>query len=89
MEIALVLVRGPWEEQRFCLAAAFASAPMLGFFAALAARRLYHGTLTDPQGMRPWIVRLRGAQLAIDLNLVAEIAGVVSLVAIVSIDRWH
>src|SRR5436305_389693 len=78
-EIVLVLVPGPQMEQRFYLAALLACVPMLGFFTALLTRRLYKGTLSDPGGIPPWTVQVRGRQLRIDLNLVAEIAGLLSV----------
>lgn len=88
LEIALVLMPGPSLNQRFYVAAALAAAPMLGFFAALVARRLYHGTLSDPGGIPPILWRVRGTQLKVDLNLVAEIAGAISLAAIMAIYGW-
>lgn len=84
-EIALVLVRGPFMHQRFFIAALLAGAPTIGFFVALFTRRLYGGTLSDPQGMPPWIVGIRGRQYRIDLNVVAEIVGLISLAGIVAI----
>jgi len=84
-EIALVLVRGPSMSQRFYTAAILAGAPMLGFFVALLTKRLYGGAISDPQGIPPWIVRLRKTQFCIDLNVVTEIVGLLSLAAIVAI----
>jgi hypothetical protein len=89
LEIALVLTPGPLLEQRFYVSALLAAVPMLGFFAALVFRKLYRGTLCDPQGMPQWIMRLRGAHLRIDLNLAAEIAGILSLAAIIALYRTH
>jgi hypothetical protein len=86
-EIALILVPGPALKQRFYAAAILAAVPMLGFFMALFARRLYGGTLSDPGGMPPWTVRTRGRQLRIDLNVVAEILGLLSLAVIVALYR--
>lgn len=87
LEVALVLMRGPWMTERFYLAAILAGVPIFGFFAALITRRLYGGTLSDPQGMPPWSVHLHGKQLRIDLNVVAEIMGVAALAVIVAIFR--
>jgi hypothetical protein len=86
-EMALVLVQGPFMQQRFYIAALLASAPMMGFFAALFTRRLYGGALSDPQGMPAWIVGIQGRQLRIDLNVVAEIMGLMSLGGIIAIYR--
>lgn len=89
IEIALVVMPGPMMNKRFYIAAVLAGAPMLGFFAALSAHRLYHGTLSDPGGIPPVVWRVRGAQLKIDLNVVTEIAGAISLSAIIVIYNWH
>ena len=86
-EIALVLVHGPSVTPRFYITATLACAPMLGFFTAVFARRLYGGTLSDPQGMPPWIVRVGAKPMRIDLNLVTEIAGLLALAAIIAIYR--
>jgi hypothetical protein len=87
VEIALILVRGPSVTERFYLAAVLAGVPILGFFAALFARNLYRGTLSDPGGIPPRIVNIRGRQLLADLNVVTEILGLLSLAAIVAIYR--
>ncbi len=73
--------------QRFYIAAILAGVPMMGFFVAVFARRLYGGTLSDPQGIPPWIVRLYGTQFHIELNVVTEIVGLLSLAAIVAFYR--
>jgi hypothetical protein len=87
LEVVLVLAGGPYIDQRFYLTAILAGTPMLGFFTALIARRTYKGTLSDPNGMRPAIIKLRGSTLRIDLNLVAEFAGLLTLAAIVALYR--
>jgi hypothetical protein len=87
LEVLLVLAAGPLQDQRFYLAAILAGVPMLGFFAALIGRGLYKGTLTDPNGMQPLIIRVRGSSRRIDLNLVAEICDLLALAAIVAIYR--
>jgi hypothetical protein len=87
VEIVLISINGPLTTYRFEIAAALAGAPMLGFFMALLTRGLYGATLSDPGGMPPWVVRAHGKQFHIDLNVVAEIAGLASLVAIVALYR--
>lgn len=86
-EIALILAPGPAMTLRFYLAAILAGAPILGFFIALFARKLYRGTLFDPGGILPWTLNVRGKQFRIDLNVVTEIIGLVSLLAIIAIYR--
>ena len=87
LEVVLVLVSGPFDEQRFYLAAVLAAIPMLGFFTALIARSFYKGTLSDPNGIPPATITVRGSSLRIDLNLVAEILAVLALAAIIAIYR--
>jgi hypothetical protein len=84
-EMVLVLVRGPFMRQRFFIAVFLAGAPMMSFFVALFTRELYGGTLSDPLGMPVWIVGTRRRQFRIDLNVVAEIAGFMSLAGLVAI----
>jgi hypothetical protein len=83
VELALIWARGPLQSERFYLAAVLASVPMIGFFAALVTRHIYGGTLSDPGGIPPARFTLRGRQFRLDMNLAAEIAGVVALVTIV------
>ena len=87
LEVPLVLVAGSLQEQRFYLAVILAGIPMLGFFSAFIARSLYRVTLSDPNGIPPLKIRFRGTIHRIDLNLVAEIAGILTLSAIVALYR--
>ncbi len=87
LETALILVRGPFEEQRVYLAAILAGLPMLGFFIALSLRGLYGGSLSDPGGVPPLIVAVRGSEFRLDLNVVAEVGAIAVLVAIVALYR--
>lgn len=79
LEILLVFYPGPLADQRFLAAALLAGVPMLAFFLALAGKRLYGGTLSDPGGMPPVILHRRGSNVRIDMNLVAEIVGLLAL----------
>jgi hypothetical protein len=87
LEVSLVLVDGPLQDQRFYIAAILAGIPMLGFFSALIARNIYMGTLSDSNGMPPLRINFRGSTRRIDLNLVAEIGGILALAAIVAFYR--
>jgi hypothetical protein len=87
LEVVLVLAAGPYQEQRFYLAAILAGIPMLGFFAALIGRSLYRGALSDTNGVPPATIAVRGSNLRIDLNLVAEVGGVMALAAIIALYR--
>jgi hypothetical protein len=87
IEIGLIGFRGPWVSHRFYTAAILAGAPVVAFFVALFARKIYGGTLSDPKGMLPWTVGMRGRKYRIDLNVVAEIAASLLLAAIVALYR--
>jgi hypothetical protein len=79
LEIGLLMIQGPYQEQRFYAAALLASFPMIGFFLALIGRKAYGGSLSDPNGIPPARVRAFGRDLRIDLNLAAVIMGMLAL----------
>lgn len=85
IEIVLVLAPGGLRDERFYLAAILAAVPMFGFICALLSRRVFQGTLSDTNGMKPLVIRARGSQIRIDLNLVAEICGLFALAIVVAI----
>lgn len=87
VELVLLSAPGPLAEQRFYLAAALTGIPMLAFFVAFTGRQLYGGLLADPDNLPPLPVRIFAGNWHIDLNLAAEIAGLLSLVAIILIFR--
>lgn len=87
VEVSLLSFNSLRETERFYLAALLASLPIFGFFAALLSRRLYGGTLSDPGGIPPLDIRVRGRQTRIDMNLVAEIAGALTVATLVVIFR--
>ncbi|MGA2086480.1 MAG: hypothetical protein ABSG60_13280 [Terracidiphilus sp.] len=87
LEVALVLVAGPYREQRFYLAAILACIPMLSCLAAFFSRKIYGGSLSDPNGIPPVKVMCLGLELQIDLNLVAEVVALLMLLAIVALFR--
>jgi hypothetical protein len=87
LEVAIIVVPGVYQEQRFYLAAVFASIPMLSFFVAYVARSLYHGALYDPNGIPPLRVVIFGAERRIDMNLGIEVVAVLMLVGIVAFFR--
>jgi hypothetical protein len=83
LEAFLILASGPLQDQRFYLAAALAGIPLLGFCAALVSRHMYGGTLSDPNGIPPLVLRIRGSYLRIHLNVLAVPAGLVALATII------
>jgi hypothetical protein len=82
VELALLFVFGPVTAGRFYLVLSLAGLPVFGFFAALFGRHLYGGTLSDPNGIRPMIIRQGRKVYRVDLNLVAEIAAIFTFAVI-------
>jgi hypothetical protein len=70
VETALIWWRGPYSSERFYLAAVLTCISMLGFFAALASRKLYGGTLYDENGILPLRIRLKGRLVQLEMNTV-------------------
>ena len=85
LEIGLIWWCGPHATQRFYLAVILASVSCFGFLLALLGRRLYGGTLSDPNGISPARIAIAGRTLSIDLNLVAIVAALLTLAAILRI----
>jgi hypothetical protein len=88
VEIWLLSFRGPLAAERFYLAALLALLPIFGFFAALLTRRIYGGALFDPGGILPLSLTVRGRHMRVDMNLVAEVAGALTVAALVAIFRY-
>ena len=82
VELALLFALGPLTAHRFYLVLVLAALPVFGFFAALITRRIYGGTLSDPNGIQPLTIRRGEKALRIDLNLGAEFGAVVFLFAV-------
>lgn len=81
-EIALLFWLGPEAELRFYIVAAMAAIPPVGFFAAFFTRRIYAGTLSDPNGVPPLRLKTASSHYCVDLNLVVECAALVVLAAL-------
>ena len=79
VELMLIWLRGSYDDQRFYLAALLAALSPLGFLTAFLGRRLFGGTLSDPNGIPPVRVTCFGSVRSLDLNLVAVLAALVSL----------
>ena len=77
----------PRSDSRFYLAALLAALSPMGFLAAWVSRRLFAGTLSDPNGIPPARLRIFGADRYVDLNLTAVIAALVSLLLILALYR--
>jgi hypothetical protein len=85
LEIGLIWWPGPHAAPRFHLAVVLASVSCFGFLLALLGRRLYGGTLSDPNGIPPARIAIAGRILSIDLNLAAIVAALFTLAAILRI----
>jgi hypothetical protein len=85
IEIGLIWWRGPRATQRFYLAVILASVSCCGFLLALFGRRLYGGTLSDPDGIPPARIAIAGRTRSVDLNLAAILAALFTLAAILRI----
>jgi hypothetical protein len=88
VELAILLIPGPLQPERFYLTAVLASIPMLGFFAALVGRKHHGGALSDPNGIQPARIVACGYEKHIDLNLLAEVVAFLVLLAIVILFRY-
>jgi hypothetical protein len=84
LELALLLIPGRYQDERFYLAAVLAGIPMLGFFGAFATRKLFGSALSDPNGIPQVRIVVSCSEKWIDLNLVAEIVAFTLLLAIVA-----
>jgi hypothetical protein len=72
-------------DQRFFLAALLASISCLGFLLAFLGRRLYAGTLSDPNGIPPASLSVAGRTVSLDLNLAAIVTALLSLAILLAI----
>jgi hypothetical protein len=87
LALAILFAPGQPPQEHFYLAAMLASIPMLSFFLALIARRLYGGALSDPNGIPPLKISVFGSERHIDLSLAVEILAACGLIAIVELFR--
>jgi len=85
VEVALVWSRSPWQREGFYLATLLAALSPLGFMAAFVSRRMFGGTLLDPNGVPPMRVKIRGAVRSVDLNFVVVTTALIALVALAAI----
>jgi len=87
LELFLMWWKGPCADERFYLAALFAAASPLGFVTACASRKLFGGTLSDPNGIPPARLKIFGSFRTIDINVVAVLLALASLFAMVAVYR--
>jgi hypothetical protein len=87
LEVALILMPGPLPNKRFYLAAILAGIPMLSFMAAFFSRKIYGGTLINPNGIPPMKMKWFDSEIQIDLNLATEVTALLMLMATVALFR--
>lgn len=88
LECALVFERGPFQTERFYLAAILTGIPMFGFLVAFAGSHLYRGVLAESHAVPPAAFRLLGVELILELNLAAELLATLMLILIVLLFRY-
>jgi hypothetical protein len=74
-------------ELGFYLALVMASLSPIGFLVAWATRRWFGGALSDPNGIQPVRLALGRRVIAVDMNLAAVVAALVTMSVIVMIWR--
>jgi hypothetical protein len=82
LAVGLIWLRGPTTEYNFYLAAILTCIPLIGFMTAFVSRKMYSGALSDPNGIQPVPLAIRGLILYLDMNLVAVLAAFAVLTAI-------
>lgn len=80
LEVALIWWPSSGSRMRFYLATALTSLPMGGFIIATLARKIYSGTLHDPNGIQPLRIVLAGRTREVDMNAVLVIMGALVLI---------
>ena len=87
--VELGLLWSGWvnDESGYYLALLLASLSPIAFLVACATRRWFGGALSDPNGIPPLRLALRRKVIAVDLNLVAVVAALVTVGALVVIWR--
>lgn len=80
LELVLIFgLHGQYQEAGFYLAAILTAVSPLAFLIAFLCRKMFQGTLSDPNGIPPVRIILRGTTFLIDLNLVAVLLALLSL----------
>jgi hypothetical protein len=85
LELALIWSRGPYQKDAFYLAMLLTAVSPVGFLISFAGRKIFGGTLSDPNGIPPVRLTIFGADLSVDLNFAAIIAAILSLGVILTI----
>ncbi len=88
--VELGLLWGGWvsAERGFVLALVLAGVSPVAFLLSCATRRMFGGTLFDPNGILPLPVRVGGRVVQVDGNLAAVVGALVAMGVMVGIYLW-
>lgn len=84
LELVLIWLHSTYRKEAFYLASVLAAMSPLAFLIAWLGRKIYEGTLSDPNGIPPVRLMLFGTRFSIDLNLTAVVAALISLPVILA-----
>jgi hypothetical protein len=85
LELALIWFPGHYQKDAFYLAVLLTAVSPAAFVVALAGRKIFGGTLWDPNGIPPVRPTILGVRRSIDLNVAAVVAALVCLGIIIAI----
>ncbi len=88
VELSLIWSRSAWQREAFYLASLLAATSQLGFMAAFLSRKMYGGTLFDPNGIPPVQLKILGQVRSVDMNFVVVTIALVFVAAIDVLFRW-
>jgi hypothetical protein len=82
VELMILWLPGSFQSKSFYLVLLLTAVSPFGFVIALVCRKLFGGNLSDPNGIPPFPLTLFSEKRSIDLNCVAVIAALVSIIVI-------
>jgi hypothetical protein len=83
VELTLIWTTRPYRQEAFYFAILLAALSPLSFLAALVAKGSYGGTLSDPNGIQPVQMTIRGTLYRLDGNLIAVVVALIVLGGII------
>ena len=83
--VALLWWPSPASRHFFFLASLLTAMPMLAFLLALFTRRMYGGTLHDPNGIQPVRIQIGARTREFDMNLVLILVGAAAVLIAIAI----
>lgn len=79
LELVLIWFPNPYQRDAFYLALLLTAVSPVAFVIALAGRKMFGGTLSDPIGIPPVRLTVLGASLSIDVNVAAVVTALLCL----------